>query len=51
MTSSGGRGVEIVVEHEPGRFFARVVPTCPYTRRWVARHPELATLVAERAAR
>jgi len=102
MTSSGGRGVEIVVEHEPGRFFARigaleaelvyerrgdvldvqhtftppalrgrdiaarlteaafeyarahalrVVPTCPYTRRWVARHPELATLVAARAGR
>ena len=23
----------------------RVIPTCPYTRRWVARHPEVASLL------
>ncbi|HJQ74317.1 MAG TPA: GNAT family N-acetyltransferase [Gaiellaceae bacterium] len=24
----------------------RIVPTCSYTRAWVARHPEVASLVA-----
>jgi predicted GNAT family acetyltransferase len=24
----------------------RIVPTCSYTRRWLARHPELAALAA-----
>ena len=26
----------------------RVIPTCPFTRKWLARHPEAADVVAQR---
>ena len=46
------RGQDIAAHHTAAVFaYARaerlkIVPTCPYTRAWAARHPEMRSLMA-----